>query len=248
MNDILGRKQKKHCHISEINLSNSAVTSSDEIANIFNEYFTSIGSTLASNIDIAENVNFNDFVKTSNGQFCFSHISPSTVCKLLSSLSESKSTRIDKISAKVLKLSAPVIAQSLADIFNASTESQTFPSEWKVARVIPLHKKGPRNMLDNYRPISILPIITKIYEKILYDQLMEYLHAENILSEHQFGFRRQHSTSSALLDCTSEWYVNMDRGLYNLVVFLDLKKAFDTVNHEMLLAKTHGLRYKRQFS
>lgn len=69
-------------------------------------------------------------------------------------------------------------------------------------------------MLDNYRPISILPVISKIYEKILYEQLIEYLDTENILSDHQFGFRRQHSTASALLDCINEWYVNMDRGLF----------------------------------
>ena len=80
-------------------------------------------------------------------------------------------------------------------------------------------------MHDNYRPISILPVISKIYEKILYEQL----ESENILTDRQFGFRRFHSTVSALLDCTNEWYVNMYRGLYNLVAFLDLKKAFGMV-------------------
>ena len=107
----------------------------------------------------------------------------------------------------------------------------------EIARVTPLHKKGSKNLMENYRPISILPIISKVFERILYDQFYEYLTSNNLLSKQQFGFRRFHSTMSTLLDCTNEWYINMDRGLYNLVVFLDLKKAFDTVDHVLLLAK-----------
>ena len=92
-------------------------------------------------------------------------------------------------------------------------------------------------MLDNYRPISILSIISKVLEKILYEQFYHYLSTNNLLSKHHFGFRHFHSTMSTLLDCTNEWHINMDRGLYNLVVFLDLKKAFDTVDHALILAK-----------
>ena len=92
-------------------------------------------------------------------------------------------------------------------------------------------------MLDNYRPISILPVVSKLMERILYNQLSKYLEKESILSEYQFGFRSRHSTTTTLIDCTNEWYVNMDRGHYNLVVFLDIKKAFDTVNHDILLKK-----------
>ena len=91
-------------------------------------------------------------------------------------------------------------------------------------------------MLDNYRPISILPVVSKLIEWILYNQLSNYLKKESILSEYQFGFRSCHSTTT-LIDCSNEWYVNMDRGQYNLVVFLDIKKAFDTVNHDILLKK-----------
>ena len=108
-------------------------------------------------------------------------------------------------------------------------------SSFELKLQLGIHKKGPRHMLDNYRSISILPVVSKVFERILYTQLVEYLDAESLLSEHQFGFRCSHSTVSALLDCSNEWYCNMDRSLCNLVIFLDLQKVSDTANHVLLL-------------
>ena len=125
----------------------------------------------------------------------------------------------------------------MTKIFNKAIRNECVPHDWKIERVVPLHKKGPRNLLNNYRPISILPIASKVFEKVLYEQLYNYLMANNLLSNKQFGFRRFHSTTSALLDSTNEWFVNMDRGLLNIAVFLDFQKAFDTINHGVLLKK-----------
>ena len=152
------------------------------------------------------------------------------VYNLINNLSTSKATGVNKISAKVLR------AVSLR-FFNMSIDSNCFPYDWKTARVIPLFKKGQWSVLDNYRPISILLVVSKIMERFLYNQIYDYFTRKQLLSKHQFCFRPLHYATSALLDCTNEWYVNMDRRLYNLVVLLDLKKAFDTINHGILLKK-----------
>ena len=148
-----------------------------------------------------------------------------------------KATGVDRISRKINKLAAPVISDSLTLIFNRAIALSAFPDEWKVARVISLYKSGQRNIPGNYRPISVLPAISKIMERILYDQLYSYLIKFELLSDSQFRFRKFHSIVSALLDCTIEWYVNLDRKMFNLVVLIDLKKAFDTVDHQILLRK-----------
>ena len=93
-----------------------------------------------------------------------------------------------------------------------------------MAKVVPLYKNGQRNIPGNYRPISVLPAISKIMERILYDQLYDYLTKFELLSDSQFGVRKFHSTATALLDCTNDWYVNLDRKMFNLVVLIYLKK------------------------
>ena len=101
----------------------------------------------------------------------------------------------------------------------------------------PIFKGGETDDLGNYRPISVLSTVARVFEKILYNQLYDYLTKHNILGEKQWGFRSLHSTALALIDCSNNWLVNIDRGGINTTVLLDIKKVFDTIDHDILLTK-----------
>ena len=161
----------------------------------------------------------------------FTSIAQSQVLLHLIKLCRIKVTGLDSISARLLRECPDLISKSLTRIFNQSIVTGIFPDEWKNARITPLFKNaGKRIDPSNYRPISIIPVV----ERIIYDQLHNYLVANNLLSSHQSGFRSLHSTVTTLLEATDSWSLNIDRGFVNTIVFLDLKKAFDTVDHNIL--------------
>ena len=120
--------------------------------------------------------------------------------RTLKSLANRKATGLDKISAKLLKLVAPAIVDSLCRIFKQAVETGVFPSEWNNAKVLPHFEKYAKFDPNNYRPISNLPVIARVYEKIIYNQFYEYLSQNKMLAKHQSGFRSLHSTVTAMLD------------------------------------------------
>ena len=122
-----------------------------------------------------------------------------------------EATELDRIPCKLLKLSSSIVEPSLAYIFKSCIDAEIFPNEWKIAKVTPLFKKGSKHELGNYR--SVLPLISKIFEKIIYRQLYGYLHDNSLLNMYQSGFRLMHSTLTALLETTNNWSINIDDGL-----------------------------------
>ena len=153
------------------------------------------------------------------------------------SIDKKKSVGLDRIPNKLLKISSHVVAPSLTATFATSISTGMFPQEWKTTRVSPVYKSGTRNNPSNYRSISVISTVAKIFEKLVYDQLYEYLTGSSLLNACQSGFRSLHSTLTALLEATNSWSVNIDNGLVNEVIFIDLKKAFDTIDHDILLRK-----------
>ena len=150
--------------------------------------------------------------KSSDTFLKFSPILVDSVASTLRILKACKATGLDKIPAKILKLSANIIAPSLTFIFNLSLATGIYIDEWKQARVTPIFKSGDRRQCENYRPISVLPVVSKVFEKEVFRQLYSYLTENSLLSKFESGFRPKHSTVTALIQMCDEWLENMDNG------------------------------------
>ena len=207
-----------------------------DIAEAINEHFSNVAQVLAQDIPVVD-VNPESYLEPTDSLFSLQIPSVNTVFSFLSKIDEKKATGLDRIPSNLLKMAASIVAPSLTSIFSKSILTGIYPNDWKAAKVTPLFKKGLKSDPNNYRPISVIPVVSKVLEKIVYNQLYHYLDDIKLLLGCQSGFRSLHSTLTALLEATDAWSVNIDNGLLNGVVFIDLTKAFDTIDHEIILRK-----------
>ena len=235
INLLLGRKSKI-TQISELKMGETTITDSNQIADRLNQHFSEIGLKIGESVKSTQ-ISPESYVTPASSKFNLTTISPITVNTLLSKLSTTKASGYDHISARLLKDAADVISHPLSLIFNKSIKSGIFPDKWKIAKITPIHKANAKNDPNNYRPISVLPIVAKVFEKVVFSQLYTYLTTNNLLTKLQSGFRANHSTLTALLSATENWLNSIDTGHLNGVTLIDLSKAFDTVDHQILLKK-----------
>ena len=235
-----GKVCKKASNISSINDNGTHIEDPTELANSFNNFFVNIAAKLKEPIASSNHDKLKDFCKSKlpeNTKFIINNIEKDKVLYQLTTLDSSKATGIDGIGPRLLKLAAPYIADDIAYICNQSINKSTFPNKWKEAKVSPLHKSGTHDDINNYRPISILPVLSKILEKHVHDCLSAYLHEHSLLHKTQSGFRAQHSCETALVHMIDSWLTAMDSGKMVGAVLVDFKKAFDLVDHKILLSK-----------
>ena len=235
----VSNKKSKTTNISSLNIEGKHISTTADIAESINNFFCTIGEKLSDKMPSARNPLLeNDYeVNPEKTRFQFYDIDTRQLEKVFSKLKTSKGCGTDGIASCFIKIALPVVSESLCDIFNLSIATGCFPDSWKIARVAPIFKNGQPDDRSNYRPISVLPVLARVFEKLIHNQLYDYLDKNDHLFLNQSGFRALHSVVTCLLNSTDDWYVNMDKGRYTANIFIDLKKAFDTVDHDILLAK-----------
>ena len=207
------------------------------IAEAFNNFFISNATKITKDLQRNTSQMILDEGKgfvPSHSQFNLNMITRDFVLRQIELLGIDKATGEDHIGCKLLKMTKNVIAESLCDIINKSLSTGVVPREWKKARVVPIFKAGDISSLNNYRPISILPTVSKIIERTVHQQLSEFMNANDLLHPNQSVFRPFHSTSTALAKLLNQWSLNIDNNQISGVAFVDLRKAFDTVDHDLL--------------
>ncbi len=172
-----------------------------------------------------------------NEKYSIPLITEDKVTKLLANLEENKSTGLDGVSAKLLWLSVPVLSKTITRFLNLTIATGTFPSMWKIGKVSPIHKSGNRSEQNNSRPISVLCNLNKLLEKHIQESLYMFWIKHSLLYLAQSDFWSFHSCETALTRLVDKWTSNMEEGLLNGIVLLDLRKAFDLVNTDILLEK-----------
>ena len=225
--------KKKIPLIPPIVVNDNIITSVSEKAGMFNNYFAK-QCTLLQNESVLPG-----FSLKTNTQLDSITFSEKDIYSIIRSLDSNKAHGHDNVSIRMIKMCDESIALPLKIIFESAMHSGIYPDQWKKANIIPVHKKNSKNELKNYRPISLLPIFGKIFERCIYNTMYNYFESNNLLSSCQSGFRKNDSCISQLLAITHEIYKNFDNcpPVETRSIFLDISKAFDKVWHEGLLFK-----------
>jgi hypothetical protein len=208
------------------------------IANHFNQFFTTVGKQISESV-IPVTKNAEDYIDYGRDipDFNLQNTTPEHIQKIIKKLQPKMSVDSDGISTKMIKFVGPEISYPLFHVFNLSLVSGVFPEKLKMCRVIPIFKAGSKLECDNYRPISLLSSISKVFEKIVAQKLIDHLLSNDLLYAHQYGFLPNRSTEHNLLQIVNYISRALNEGNYCIGVFLDLKKAFDVCSHEILLNK-----------
>lgn len=242
INELVGTKGDKDC-ISSIIRDNDDVHSACGVASKFNEYFANVSTNIDATIPPATSDPVASINVNCMNSIYLSPISPSEIRSLIKGLKNS-TYGLDRLPTKMFKHVGDALSLPISKLINASIATGVFPDLLKAATVVPVHKAGIMSLFTNYRPISVLPLLSKIFEKCICVRLVNFFGRENIINVNQFGFQRGKCTYDAIANFTEYLYENLNLKKHIVGVFIDLRKAFDTVKHDILLRKlyVYGIR------
>ena len=214
--------------------------------NILNDHFSSttqrlLGTTPTSHDSLEEMIASLPYCRSD--AFSLRKVTHREVLQLLKSMRSDSSTGPDQIPVKFIKLVADIIASPITHILNEQILRNSFPTAWKTARVSPIPKNDSPTDADHYRPISVLPALSKIYERLVLTQLLEYIQQHHILQDTVSGYRKGHSTGTIWLRIKDDIIKAMKKGEITLIAFVDCSKAFDTVDYCTIIKRLHGIGF-----
>ena len=235
----LANKINRTSDINELTYEGTTHTEPIEVANALNTFFSTIGTKINTELKLANHPNCPSWMINRTG-FKFHTVTETTVTNTISKLCKNKKGGKDQIPTFIFKLLCPYISRKLTYLINKVITLNSYPDIWKEALITPIPKSGVRTDPSNYRPIASLPILSKVSEKIIANQIRQFTETNKLISSCQYGFRENHSTQSLLLQLTNKWLRALDDAPTAKCVCLtalDIKKAFDTIEYEILLSK-----------
>ena len=246
LHKVTGKLSNKNNISNEIVVNGVKENNKHTISNGFAKHYSEIGEILANRIkEKGSCIDPLANMKNKVDQNCFFFpTNHSEIEKLAKTLKIKDSKGYDQISNRILRKILPSILDALVIIFNKSLQEGIFPNNMKMAIVKPLYKSKNKTEIINYRPVSLLPAVSKLLEKIVHVRIVKFLNRNNVLYEGQYGFRKGRSTHDAILDLTGNILDRLERGQYTIGLFLDMSKAFDSLKHDTLLRKFefYGIR------